>query len=192
MLHPFAPFVSEELFQQMGGEGSISTTAWPQQDLQNADAAREFGFIIELISEIRSARAETNVPPKAQLEAHFPDLDATRRGWIDGNWELVSRLARLSGISETMPGGASEIVVDGARVVLPLTGAIDVDAERTRLNKEIARLDAEIDRITRKLANEKFVSRAPEHVVEQERERQAEAEAAKTKLGAALGRLSAA
>jgi len=192
MLHPFAPFVSEELFQQMGGEGSISATAWPQQDLQNADATKEFGFIIELISEIRSARAETNVPPKAQLEAHFPDLDATRRGWIDSNWELVSRLARLSGISETMPGGASEIVVDGARVVLPLTGAIDVDAERTRLNKEIGKLDAEIDRIARKLANEKFVSRAPEHVVAQERERQAEAEAAKTKLEAALSRLSAA
>jgi len=132
------------------------------------------------------------VPPKAQLEAHFPDLDATRRGWIDSNWELVSRLARLSGISETMPGGASEIVVDGARVVLPLTGAIDVDAERTRLNKEIGKLDAEIDRIARKLANEKFVSRAPEHVVAQERERQAEAEAAKTKLEAALSRLSAA
>ncbi|GJL87723.1 MAG: valine--tRNA ligase [Minwuia thermotolerans] len=192
MLHPFAPFVSEELYQQMGGKGSISATAWPQQDLQNAEAAKEFGFIIELISEIRSARAETNVPPKAQLEAHFPDLDATRRGWIDGNWELVSRLARLSGISETMPGGASEIVVDGARVVLPLTGAIDVDGERTRLNKEIGKLDAEIDRIAKKLANEKFVSRAPEHVVEQERERQAEAEAAKTKLEAALGRLSAA
>ncbi|MDF1731786.1 MAG: valine--tRNA ligase [Minwuia sp.] len=191
MLHPFAPFVSEELFQQMGGEGSISATAWPQQDLQNADAAKEFGFVIELISEIRSARAETNVPPKAELEAHFPDLDATRRGWIDSNWELVSRLARLSGISETMPGGASEIVVDGARVVLPLTGAIDVDAERTRLNKEIGKLDAEIDRIAKKLANEKFVSRAPEHVVEQERERQVEAEAAKTKLEAALGRLPA-
>ncbi|MDF1737166.1 MAG: valine--tRNA ligase [Minwuia sp.] len=192
MLHPFAPFVSEELFQQMGGEGSISATAWPQQDLQDAGAAKEFGFIIELISEIRSARAETNVPPKAELEAHFPDLDATRRGWIDGNWELVSRLARLSGISETMPGGASEIVVDGARVVLPLTGAIDVDAEKSRLNKEIGKLDAEIDRIARKLANEKFVSRAPEHVVAQERERQVEAEAAKGKLEAALSRLPAA
>ncbi len=193
MLHPFAPYITEELFQQMGGEGSISTSAWPAQDNADPEAAREFGFIIELISGIRSLRAESNVPAKAELAVHFPDLDPTRRGWIDGNWELLSRLARLSGVSEEMPGGndAVEVVVDGARVVLSLAGAIDLDAEKARLAKEIGKLDTEIERITKKLGNEKFVSRAPEHVVAQERERQADAEAAKEKLQDALNRLTA-
>lgn len=194
MLHPFAPYITEELFQQMGGEGSISTSAWPDQNANDPDAVREFGFIIELISGVRSLRAESNVPAKAQLAVHFPELDVTRRGWIDGNWDLVSGLARLSGISDAMPAAndAVEVVVDGARVVLSLAGSIDVDAEKARLTKEIGKLDSEIDRITKKLGNEKFVSRAPEHVVAQERGRQADAEAAREKLQDALARLTAA
>ncbi|MEC9347847.1 MAG: valine--tRNA ligase [Pseudomonadota bacterium] len=194
MLHPFAPYVAEELWQRTGGDGSVMLQSWPETDFLDADADREFGFVIGLISEIRSLRSETNVPVKAEMAAHFPEADATHQGWIGTNWELISRLARLSGMETTMPKGqgAAEIVVDGLRVVLPLADVIDIDAERKRLAREVDKLDGEIARIEKKLSNESFVSRAPEHVVEQERERKEEATAARTKLGAALKRLSAA
>jgi valyl-tRNA synthetase len=194
MMHPFTPFVTEELWQRTGGEGSVSALDWPAIDFADAEAEKEFGFVIDLISEIRSVRAETNVPPGAQIVAHFPDADDERKSRIERNRQMISRLARLSELVFAMPDGAggAETVVDGMRVVLPLADVIDIGAEKTRLSKEIEKLDGEIARIEKKLANENFVSRAPEHVVEQERERREDAAAARTKLNAALERLSAA
>jgi len=194
MLHPFAPFVTEELAQRTGADGSLMQAAWPQDDFADEAASAEYAFVIDLISEVRSMRSEANVPAKAEMVVHFPDASAEQQGWINGNWGMISRMARLSSseFSEATGEGAAEIVVNGMRVVLPLADVIDIGAEKARLTKEIGKLDGEITKITKKLANENFVSRAPEHVVETERERQAEAEEARAKLQAALDRLSAA
>jgi valyl-tRNA synthetase len=195
MLHPFAPFVTEELAQRTGGaETSLMRAAWPEIEHSDGAAAAEYAFVIDLISEIRSLRAEANVPAKAEMVVHFPDADADRQGWINGNWGMISRMARLSSCEFTDAGGsgAAELVVGGMRVVLPLADVIDIAAERSRLQKEIGKLEGEIGKIEKKLGNRNFVSRAPEHVVEQERERREEAAEARTKLQAALERLSAA
>ncbi|WP_416900070.1 MAG: valine--tRNA ligase [Minwuia sp.] len=194
MLHPFAPFVSEELAQRTGAETTLMTADWPAIGFEDEAASREFGFVIDLISDIRSVRAETNVPAKAEMVVHFPEADQRQKDWINGNWGMISRLARLSACEFSQPGGsgAAEMVVDGMRVVLPLADVIDLGAEKTRLSKEIGKLDGEIGKIEKKLGNENFVSRAPAHVVEQERERRDEASEARAKLQAALDRLSAA
>ena len=194
MLHPFAPFVTEELWQRTGGTASVMRQDWPAIDFADTEAEKEFGFVIDLISEIRSIRAETNVPPKAEIVAHFPDANDGQRQRIERNWNMISRMARLADMAFRMPEGegGAETVVDGMRVVLPLADVIDIGAEKTRLAKEIEKLDGEIAKIEKKLGNDNFVSRAPEHVVEQERERREEASEARAKLNAALERLSAA
>ncbi|WP_417520072.1 valine--tRNA ligase [Minwuia sp.] len=192
MLHPFAPYVTEELAQRTGADKSLMVTDWPALDYSDEAAERAFAFVIDVISEIRSARAETNVPAKAEMVAHFPDATAEQKDWLDGNWGMISRMARLKGCEFSMPDGgeAAELVVDGMRVVLPLAGVIDMDAEKARLTKELKKLDGEIERIDKKLSNEKFTARAPEEVVAQERERRVGYVEAQTKLKAAMERLA--
>ncbi len=194
MLHPFAPFVTEELAQQTGADGTLMQAAWPAVEFSDEAADREYAFIIDLISGVRSMRSEANVPAKAEMVAHFPDASAEQQGWLNGNWGMISRMTRLKAceFSDASGNDAAESVINGMRVVLPLADVIDMDAEKARLAKEIGKLDGEIERIDKKLSNEKFVSRAPAAVVEQERERRAEYAEAQSKLKAALDRLSAA
>jgi len=197
LLHPFMPFVTEELWEQLAETRAnrLISAAWPDYGEALADPAAtdEMRFVIRLISQIRAVRAESNVPPGAKLTLLHRDAGAAE-AHLATHRDLIARLARLSDIAaaDAAPAGAVQIVLDEATYFLPLGDVIDLAAERGRLEKEIAKLDGEIARVDKKLANEKFVAKAPEAVVATERARRADAQTAREKTVAALDRLKAA
>ena len=199
MLHPFMPFVTEELWQQLAPEGretALIRAAWPVygEELVDAAASGEMDWVVRLISLIRGIRSEVNVPAGAKIVALLKDLDATALERLARHRDLVLRLARLESIDPTqdIPKGSIQGVLDGATLVLPLSGVIDIAAETQRLKKEIGKLEGEIGGLEKKLSNEKFIANAPEEVVEENRERRASAMEARDRLQEALGRLQAA
>jgi len=200
LLHPFMPFVTEELWRVTAEHGErrphvLALDAWPEHDgLDDAEAEAEIGWVVDLVTAIRSVRVEMNIPPAATLPlvlaATSPQTNARARRWA----EFVQRLARVADISfaDKPPQGAVQLVVRGEVAALPLSGVIDLAAERARLAKEIAKADADIARVDAKLANPNFVTRAPEEVVEEEKEKREAAETRKAKLAEALERLKGA
>src|SRR4029077_8683094 len=149
------------------------------------------GWVVDLVTAIRSVRAEMNIPTATLtplvLAGVFGETKAPAQRWSD----VVRRMARLSDISfaDSAPEGAVQILVRGEVAALPLKGVIDLSAERARLEKEIARADADIKRVDAKLANEKFVANAPEEIVEEEREKRDAALERRAKIVEALERL---
>jgi valyl-tRNA synthetase len=198
LLHPFMPFVTEELWVKRAPEAGRATllmlAPWPEhRGLENAEADAEIGWLIRVISEVRSVRAEMNVPAGAKVPLVVSGASEETRARVARHEETMLRLARLERIEfGKPPHGAVQIVLDEAVLALPLAGIIDVDAEQKRLKREIDKVGSEIRQLDAKLGNEKFVSRAPEHVVEEQRERKTEAEATAAKLEQALKRLEAA
>jgi valyl-tRNA synthetase len=199
LLHPFMPFVTEELWAKLaegaGERASLLMLApWPgQEGLENAQADAEIGWLIRFITEVRSVRAEMNVPAGAKVPLTIAGARGETKARINSHQETLMRLARLDKIDYGRPqAGAVQIVLEEATLALPLAGIIDIDAEQKRLKREIDKVDSEIRQIDAKLTNEKFVARAPEHVVEEQRERKSEAEATAAKLEQALKRLEAA
>jgi valyl-tRNA synthetase len=200
LLHPFMPFITEELWQLTATqgparEGLLALARWPQPAVPgNEDAEAEIGWVIDLVTAIRSVRAEMMIPAGTAIPLVLVGVSAETDARA-GRWaEVIKRLARLSSIliSATLPEGAVQLVVRGDVAALPLKGVIDFAAEQARLEKEISRAAADIARIDAKLSNPKFVSRAAEEVVEQERERREEAEARRLKIDEALERLKGA
>jgi len=195
MLHPFMPFLTEELWEQIGGSGQpLITSPWPDHGSVKVDesAAAEMDWVIRLISEIRGVRSEMNVPPAAQLTMLMRDAAPVSRARLAAHQDLIRRLARLDEVTidgAAAPKGAVQIVVDEATVMLPLADVIDVSKEHARLTKDIAKLAGEAGKIESKLANEQFVAKAPPDVIEEQRERLAEARQALQKLTAARDRL---
>jgi valyl-tRNA synthetase len=200
LLHPFMPFITEELWTVTAEHGAkrehmLALDAWPQHDgLDNAEAEAEIGWVVDLVSAIRSVRVEMNIPPATMLPLVLagasPQTAARARRWA----EFVQRLARVSDISFAVapPQGAVQLVVRGEVAALPLKGVIDLVAERARLVKEMAKCDADIARVDAKLGNPNFVARAPEEVVEEEKEKREEAEQRKAKIAEAMERLKGA
>ena len=200
LLHPISPFVTEELWGQLADfgaprQGMLITARWPEAPdaWLDAEAEAEIGWLIGLVSEVRSIRSEMNVPPSARLPLTVSGADASTRARLSSYGELARTLARLSGVEEAEAAGkgSAPFVLGGATFALQVADFIDIAAEIARLGKETASLTSEIERTAKKLANPDFVSRAPEEVVEENRERLAEAEAAKARLEAALQRLEA-
>jgi valyl-tRNA synthetase len=199
LLHPFMPFVTEELWAKLAAEGEGRDTLlilapWPKhQALENAEADAEIGWVIRLISEVRSVRSEMNVPAGAKVPLVITGANDETTARVKRHEETILRLARIDAMSfGKAPAGAVQIVLDEATLALPLAGIIDVAAESKRLKREIDKVGSEIRQLDAKLANEKFVARAPEHVVEEQRERKADAEATAARLEQALKRLEAA
>ena len=198
LLHPFMPFVTEELWTKLapkeGRESLLILAPWPKhRGLENAEADAEIGWLIRLISEVRSVRSEMNVPAGAKVPLLVSGANEETKARIARHEETLLRLARLESVAiGKPPQGAVQIVLDEATLALPLAGVIDVGAESQRLKREIDRVGSEIAQLDAKLANEKFVSRAPEHVVEEQRERKAEAQATAARLEQALKRLETA
>jgi valyl-tRNA synthetase len=196
LLHPFMPFVTEELWRVTSStETLLALSAWPRHDgLDDAAAEAEIGWVIDLITAIRSVRVEMNIPPATALPLVLvrvsPEVAARARHWA----EFVQRLARVGEISfaDTASRGAVQLVVRGDIAALPLKGVIDLAAERTRLTKEMAKCDADIARVDAKLGNPNFVARAPQEVVEEEKEKREEAQMRKAKIAEALQRLEGA
>ncbi len=199
LLHPFMPFVTEELWAKRAPEGEgreslLILAAWPKQrGLENADADAEIGWLIRLVSEVRSVRSEINVPLGARVPLVISGASRNTEARAKRHEETLLRLARLDSLNfGKTPPGAVQIVLDEAMLALPLAGIIDVDAESKRLQREIDKVGSEIRQLDAKLSNEKFVARAPQHVVEEQRERKADAEATAARLEQALRRLEAA
>ena len=150
--------------------------------------------MIDLVTSIRSVRSEMSIPPATQLPLVLAGATEETRARAERWSEFVRRLARVSNIAfvGTAPQGAVQLIVRGEVAALPLQGIIDLAAERARLAKEMAKCDADIARVDQKLGNADFLKRAPEEVVEGEREKRDEAQARKAKLAEALERLQGA
>ncbi len=195
MLHPFMPFVTEALWEDLSEFGPerkvmLCETSWPTfaPDAKNAAAEEEVDWVIRIVTDIRSARADLNVPAGAKLPVSVVGASDATKDRVERYRGIIERLARLENLSvmREAPEKSVSIVVDEATLALEVGGVIDLAAEVARLEKEIGKLDADIDGIDKKLANENFVSRAPEHVVAEQHERRKDAEDAKVKLQAAL------
>jgi valyl-tRNA synthetase len=197
LLHPFMPFLTEELWHQTRTaprfDNVLALAPWPDlTGYGSPEDEAQIGWMIALISEVRSIRAELNVPPAAQIPVILvdvaPDVAARAAKWN----ETIRRLARLSeiGTAPAAPAGAVQAIVGHATIALPLGDFIDITAERARLQKEIAREEKDGAKLDAKLANPDFIERAPEEVVEENRERRAEAVARIAKMRAALERLA--
>jgi valyl-tRNA synthetase len=197
ILHPFMPFMTEELWAAKGEQGPARTSLlchadWPVLDgLEDAAAEAEIGFAIDMISEIRSVRAEANVPGGAQVGLVLIGVKPATRA-IVGRWEaMIARLARASSVTfaDAAPPRSAQVLVRGETVAMPLAGLIDIEAEKGRLTKELGKLEADIAGTERKLSNPDFVAKAPEEVIEENRERVASAKARQVKIREALARL---
>ncbi len=192
LLHPFMPFITEELWANDARPSVLALAEWPALEGISFPAAEaEIGFVVELISEVRSVRSEMNVPAGAQVPLVLVGADSSVQARVAAWAEIIKRLARLSDISlaAEAPGQSAQLIARGTLGALPLEGIIDFAAEKVRLAKEIEKLNAEAKKIEAKLGNADFVARAPEDVVEENRERLADAHSRAEKLSAALKRL---
>ena len=198
LLHPFMPFITEELWRVTAETGPkrenlLVLAAWPTLDGISDEAAEaEIGWVVDLITAVRSMRAEMNItaPIPLVLAGATAETQARAERWA----EFIRRLARVSEIvsAANAPQGSVQLVVRGDVVALPLKGVIDLAAERARLDKELAKAEADIKRVDAKLSNEKFVANAPDEVVEGEKEKREEALARKAKIAEAMERLKGA
>ncbi|MDA1101072.1 MAG: valine--tRNA ligase [Proteobacteria bacterium] len=194
LLHPFMPFVTEELWARTAARDTMLVRApWPGygDELINDGAAAEIDWLIRLISEIRSVRAEMNVPPGAHIALLLKGASGETVARLTRQNDLITALARISEIGELageLPAGSVQTVVDEATLVLPLADVIDIDQERQRLAKVVDKLDGQIAGMTKKLANKGFTDGAPADVVEIQRERLTAAEQTRAKLRDALSR----
>jgi valyl-tRNA synthetase len=192
MLHPFMPFLTEELWEARGGAGVLALASWPEQrELADPAAEGEIGWVVDLISEVRSVRSEMGVPAGAQIPIVLISPGTETRSRLEAWGETIRRLARISEVSvaEAAPEQSLQLIVRGEVAALPLAGVIDIEAETARLTKERGKLDGDIGKIDAKLGNADFLARAPEEVVDEQRERRAEAEARRAKIDEALARL---
>ncbi|WP_172122951.1 valine--tRNA ligase [Devosia sp. 919] len=198
MLHPFMPFVTEELWAETGAFGPardnlLILSTWPELDgLEDPAADAELSWLIEVITNIRSVRSEMNVPASAKLQLAVIGADDTTLRRLVAGTSLITRLARLEAISPqgNVPGESAQFVVGEATWALPLAEFIDITAEKARLQKEIGKLDAEVAQIDKKLGNEQFVAKAPEEVIEEQKARRQAAADRRSRIGDALQRLS--
>jgi valyl-tRNA synthetase len=197
LLQPFMPFITEELWQLFGGAGAphLISAEWPEfaDTLIDETAAAEIGWVIALIAGVRSARSEMNVPAGAKIPMLLLGAGQGSQDRLSRYGELIGRLARLSDMSTAAAGaapkGSIQLVHEEATVALPIGDVIDIDQEKARLKKEEAKLTGEIEKLRKKLSNEGFLAKAPQAVVDENRDRLAELEARREHIRAALKRL---
>ncbi|MEA3041684.1 MAG: valyl-tRNA synthetase [Sphingomonadales bacterium] len=192
VLHPFMPFITEELWSANPRPYPLILAKWPMPDARSLDpeAGPEIDWLIRLVTGIRAARAELNVPAGAKLALHVRDAGGATRQRIARNDAALKRLARIDTISDGEAFGAgAQIVVDEATYVLPLEGVIDVAAERTRLEKAAQAAEKERDSLAARLDNPSFVERAKPEAVEKAREDHGAKASDAERYRAALARL---
>jgi valyl-tRNA synthetase len=195
MLHPFMPFMTEELWglTSENRDTLICHAAWPKADFEDDEAAEEVNWLIELVSGIRSVRAEMNVPPSAKAPLIFVDAGEVTRGRMERNAAAIQWLARVEALSvaDSAPDGSAQIVVGESTACLPLGSLVDVDAESARIEKAIGKVRGDMAKIEGKLNNEKFVQNAKPEIVQAEREKLEEFKPTLENLEAALARIQA-
>ena len=198
LLHPFMPFVTEELWAETGKAGPardklLIISEWPElAGLEDAGADAEMDWLLALVGGIRSVRQEMNVPAGAKIRLLVVGAGEVTGTRVETHLGALQRMARLESVDyvDTVPPDSAQIVLGEATFVLPLAGVIDIDAERARLTKEIQKIDDEVEKIDKKLNNAQFVAKAPPEVIEEQRNRREEALARRAKLVEALSRLS--
>ena len=196
LLHPFMPFITEELWSKMGArEYELIVAQWPMADASaiDAEAGREIDVIVELISAVRATRTEMSIPPSTRMECYVTGGDAKFLQLLKRNWAVVARLARIDwqdlDRSKLGQGNTLQVIVREATIALQLDGVIDLDAERARLTKGIAAAAKERDSLAARLNNPSFVERAKPEAIEKARADHAEKSAEAERLSAALARL---
>ncbi|WP_426041088.1 valine--tRNA ligase [Brevundimonas sp. TWP2-3-4b1] len=200
LLHPVMPFITEELWAELGKEGAprdeatLIGAAWPvlPHAFIDAEAEAEIGWLVDLVGEIRGLRSEMNVPPGAKPPLTFVAPDAATSDKAVRHRDLILTLARVSEVAtaDSAPTGAVTFVSGGSAAALSLAGIIDLASERARLTREIAAFDSDVGHVMKKLGNPNFVERAAPAVIDEQRAKLAEAEAGKVRLEAALARLA--
>ena len=198
LLHPFMPFVTEELWGRIDESraGTLITAPWPApgEGIGGTDAATEMDWVVRLVTAVRAVRAEMNVPAGARIALGLRGATPETAARLGRHREVIARLARLSEAETAggeIPSGSVQMMLDEATIVLPLAGVIEFDKERARLDRELGKVGKERAKLESKLENEQFLSRAPAHVVEEQRGRLDEACMAEARLKAALERIAA-
>ncbi len=193
ILNPFMPYITEELYAQLSPRPAgelLMTNRWIDASAlpHDSNARAEIEGLKNLITEIRSVRMDMNVPASAKTRLAVRDPSIDTRDFLNRYAELLARMARVEAVEyvDVMPKGAVQMVVNGVTYALPIADIIDLDRERARLKKEIARLEGDVRKIDQKLSNDEFVKKAPEDVIAEQHARRAEAQATAQKLSAAL------
>lgn len=175
LLHPVMPFITEEIYTHLTKESeSITVSKWPEYEaeLEDKKAEEHMSFIIDAIRNTRNARAEMNVPPSRKVKNYIYATEASE-AFVEGKvyFEKLASASEVIIISskEEAPENIVSVVSRGAEIYMPMLELVDVEKELERLNKEKIRLQGEIDRVEKKLTNERFVSKAPAAVVEEEK-----------------------
>ncbi|MEH7118473.1 valine--tRNA ligase [Neobacillus vireti] len=176
LLHPFMPFITEEIWQNLPHAGeSITTASWPvvKPELSDDQAAQEMKLLVEMIRSVRNIRAEVNTPLSKKIKMLVKAKDESVLKAVESNRSYIERFCNPEelqmGVDIEVPEKAMTAVVTGLEIILPLEGLINIDEEIARLNKELDRLNKEVDRVQKKLSNEGFMKKAPESVVAEER-----------------------
>lgn len=196
LLHPFMPFMTEELWALTAGEGTtrdsvLALAQWPELSFADDEAAADINWLVDLVTGIRSVRAEMNVPAGAVAPVVVLDANDATKERFERHDAAVKRLARVESVSFAVeaPKGAAQMLLGEATICIPLGSLIDLKAEAARLAKEAGKIAADIDRIEKKLSNEKFVANAKEEVVAAERERLVELQEAAARVATAEARI---
>lgn len=195
MLHPFMPFITEELWDNLTvRSGKLIHAAWPVDEAVNAADKNEIDRAIDIISAIRSLRASMSLPAGAKLHAYVKDAAAETLAAVERQNALICKLARLEELdalgNRDVTKDMVQTVSHEAAILIPLKGVVDFEAERARLQKELETLNKNLEGYSRKLSNESFVAKAPAAVVAEEKRRQAEAQENKAKVEEALARIA--
>ncbi|WP_298172876.1 class I tRNA ligase family protein, partial [Novosphingobium sp.] len=193
MLHPFMPFVTEELWHALGERSAeLIVAEWPAPLASVDPAAKaEVEWLIALVSNLRGAKNELGITPGARLEAYLPEPSDATRAIIEANPAAIERLARLSAIhfAPAPAGAAMQIGAGDASLIVPLEGVIDIAAEKARLEKALAASEKEAKSLEGRLSNPAFAEKAKPEAVEKARADHAHHRAEATRLAAALARL---
>ena len=200
LLNPFMPYITEELYAQIAKRAkdeSLLGASWPEYEasLESAQASAEIEWVQTLIGEIRSIRADMNVPAKAQIDLLVSDANEQTKTNLDQYSAVIKQMARLSAINSDIsdiPQGAIKTIVREATYALPIAELIDLDQERERLKKEISKLEDNIKKISQQLENTNFVSNAPEEIIAEKKEIVEQDKEKQEKLSKALEQLDVA
>lgn len=174
MLHPFMPFITEEIWQKLQtGEETIMLSDFPEEEKEfiNIEAEKEFDYLKEIISAIRNIRGEANVSPSKKIEVIFKTADENARNILQNNAKILDKLANVEKyeFNVEIPKLVGFRLVDTTEIYVPLAELIDLDKEIEKLDKKIEKTQVELDKVLKKLSNEKFVNRAKPEAVEKER-----------------------
>lgn len=181
LLHPFMPFITEEIWQNLPHEGeSITTAAWPvvKEELTDFQASEEMKLLVEIIRTVRNIRAEVNTPLSKKIKLSMKAKDEDTKVILEKNRSYIERFCNpeelIIGVDIPVDDKAMTAIVTGVELILPLQGLLNIEEEIKRLKKELDKWKKEVERIEKKLGNEGFMKKAPEKVIEEERSKLAD------------------